>query len=79
MTSPAKMLDRPIVSLSLVTSLFFLGRLIVNFAGSKRKVPTISRETHAKVSYQNFDDEKKNCKREEVEIDGPTRCGVLMH
>jgi hypothetical protein len=36
-----------------------LGRLIVNFAGSKRKVPTISRETHAKVSYQNFDDEKK--------------------
>jgi hypothetical protein len=48
------------------------------FAGSKRKVQTISRQTHAKVSHQKllfvffcsskFLDEK-NCKRKEVEID----------
>jgi hypothetical protein len=30
----------------------FFGLLKVNFAGSKRKVLTISRQTHAKVSHQ---------------------------
>jgi hypothetical protein len=43
-----------------VTSLFFLGRLIVNFT-----------DTHAKFSYQNF--LMKKSKREEEEIDNEGR------
>jgi hypothetical protein len=70
MTSPAKMLDSADSFTELGDKSILFGASDSQLCGlKKRKVPTTSREAHAKVSYQNFDDEKNICKREEVEID----------
>jgi hypothetical protein len=60
MTSPAQMLDSADGFTNLGDKSILFGASESQLCGlEKRKVPTISRETHAKVSYQNFDDEKK--------------------